>query len=80
MTQDHGSGQKDKSAGREARRLSLGLMIPTTFTASIVVGVGIGYGLDKWLGTAPWLTLLFLGFGIAAGVREMLSVLKKMDR
>ncbi len=60
--------------------MSLGITIPTTFAAAIVVGVVIGYGLDRWLGTGPWLTLLFLGLGFAAGIREMLSVLKKMDR
>lgn len=38
---------------------------------SVVVGLGIGYYLDKWLGTAPWLMILWLGFGFAAGVRAL---------
>ncbi len=38
---------------------------------SVVVGLAIGYYLDKWLGTSPWLTILWLGFGFAAGVRSL---------
>ena len=40
---------------------------------SVLIGLGIGYYLDKWLGTAPWLMILWLGFGFAAGVRSLLS-------
>lgn len=38
---------------------------------SVVIGLGIGYYLDKWLGTAPWLMILWMGFGFAAGVRSL---------
>jgi len=72
------SGAQEKPEP-ELRRVSLGVTIPTTFAAAVVVGVVIGYALDRWLGSGPWLTLLFLILGIAAGVREMIHVLKKMD-
>ena len=32
-----------------------------------IVGVAIGWGLDKWLGTSPWFKLIFLLIGIGAG-------------
>lgn len=35
--------------------------------AATAIGLAIGYYLDKWLNTSPWLTMLFLLFGIAAG-------------
>jgi len=38
---------------------------------SVVIGLGIGYYLDQWLGTAPWLMILWIGFGFAAGVRSL---------
>jgi ATP synthase protein I len=38
-----------------------------TLVASTAIGLAIGYQLDKWLKTSPWLTILFLLFGIAAG-------------
>ena len=39
--------------------------------ASTLIGLGMGYYLDKWLGTSPWLTLVFLGFGVVSGFRNI---------
>jgi ATP synthase protein I len=38
------------------------------FVIALLLGLGGGYFLDRWLGTSPW--LFFLGFvlGFAAGV------------
>lgn len=38
---------------------------------SVVLGLAIGYYLDKWLGTGPWMTVIWLGLGFAAGVRSL---------
>ena len=46
--------------------LSLGFSVPM----AIVIGGGAGWLLDRWLGTEPWLFLVFLGFGIVAGLTE----------
>ncbi|GAB4556356.1 MAG: hypothetical protein Tsb0017_10140 [Geothermobacteraceae bacterium] len=39
--------------------------------ASCLIGLAMGYYLDKWLETSPWMTLVFLGFGIASGFRNV---------
>ena len=44
---------------------------------SIAIGAFTGYYLDKWLGTKPWLSLLFLGFGIVAAFRNLFILYKK---
>jgi ATP synthase protein I len=44
------------------------------------VGLAIGYYLDKWLGTSPWLTIIFLIVGIIAGFRELWRVAKDEER
>ena len=44
---------------------------------SIFIGLGIGVYLDKRFGTAPWLMLIFLGLGIAAGYRNIGLAIKK---
>jgi len=44
------------------------------------VGLLIGYYLDKWLGTKPWLLLAFLIFGIAAGFKNMYIEAKKIQQ
>ena len=34
---------------------------------SIVLGLASGYYLDRWFGTAPWLTMIGFALGIVAG-------------
>ena len=34
----------------------------------LVVAIAIGYGLDRYFGTRPFLLLVFLPLGVAAGV------------
>ena len=47
---------------------------------AICLGALIGYYLDKWLGTSPWLLLVFLGFGIAAAFRNLFIMYKKAEK
>ncbi|MBW1769571.1 MAG: AtpZ/AtpI family protein [Deltaproteobacteria bacterium] len=45
---------------------------------SIVIGLGIGYWLDNSIfHTSPWLTLIFLGFGVIAGFRNIYLAVQK---
>lgn len=44
---------------------------------AIFIGLGIGVYLDRRFDTSPWLTLVFLGFGIAAGYRNIGLAIKK---
>jgi ATP synthase protein I len=52
---------------------SIGLSV----ALSIFIGLGIGVYLDGRFGTNPWLTLIFLGLGIAAGYRNIGLAIKK---
>lgn len=45
-----------------------------------VIGLGAGYYADRWLGTSPWLTLLGLGLGIAAGFVTLFRSVKSAER
>ncbi|MEE8573985.1 MAG: AtpZ/AtpI family protein [Thermodesulfobacteriota bacterium] len=45
--------------------------------AATLIGLLIGVYLDKFFGTAPWLMIIFLFFGIAAGFRNMFAVVKR---
>lgn len=49
-----------------------------------LVGFAIGYGLDAWLETGPWLKLAFLVIGIIAGFMNVYEdtqrLLRKMSR
>ena len=52
---------------------SLGLVLPS----SIVIGLCMGYFLDKLLGTHPWMLIIFLLFGIASGFYSLIRGLNK---
>lgn len=41
------------------------------FIVSILLFAGIGWGLDTWLGTEPWLILGGLAFGLIGGVYRL---------
>jgi ATP synthase protein I len=45
-----------------------------------VIGLAGGYYLDQWLGTKPWLLLVGLGFGIAAGFVIFFRSVNKAER
>jgi len=47
---------------------------------SVIIGLLIGQALDGWLGTDPWLTLLFLIFGMVAGFRSVYRLVREMQR
>jgi len=49
-----------------------------TGCAVSVVGAGaVGYGLDSWLHTTPWLTFVGLAFGIVSAVLLCVAQLRK---
>ncbi len=52
---------------------SIGLSV----ALSIFIGLAIGVYLDRRYDTTPWLTLIFLGLGIAAGYRNIGFAIKK---
>ena len=45
---------------------------------SVAVGAFIGMFLDKLLGTKPWLGIIFLLLGVAAGFRRLIQVTRKV--
>lgn len=45
----------------------LGFRFALEIVITTVVGSAIGWQLDRWLGSKPWLLLLFMLLGLAAG-------------
>lgn len=51
----------------------------TELVVSVIVGLGLGYGIDVIFGTKPWGILLGLCLGFAAGIMTVLKTSAKMD-
>jgi ATP synthase protein I len=68
---------EEPSVLKQLARLST---IGVTLVAATAIGLAIGYGLDRWLGTGPWLTLVFTLFGIVAGFLNLFRDVGLMGR
>lgn len=51
--------------------IGLGFRIGTELVVGLAVGAGVGYLIDRWLGSSPWLTILFFFLGAGAGVMNV---------
>ena len=77
MPPDHSSDKPELSTPSKGNTksdstlLAMAMELPFTLVGAVVVGGSLGYFLDRWLHTAPWLLVLFGAFGFAAGVREV---------
>jgi ATP synthase protein I len=60
--------RKTGSTGDTMRTLGALSTVGLSFVLAIAIGAGLGWYLDKLLGTAPWLFFLFFAAGVAAGV------------
>ncbi len=58
------------------RALWRGSLVGVHMVATTFVGLAIGYYLDKFFDTRPWLTLIFLFIGIGAGFKELFKYAK----
>lgn len=54
-------------SAQDAKNMNMGLRAGTELVTSILAGGALGYGLDYWLGTKPWMLILFLFLGVCAG-------------
>jgi F0F1-type ATP synthase assembly protein I len=54
--------------------------IGLTLVVATVIGLAAGYWADRWLGTSPWLMLIGLGLGIAAGFVNLFRSVKRAER
>jgi ATP synthase protein I len=47
---------------------------------AVVIGLLVGYYMDRWLGTEPWLMLLWLVLGLVAGFRGVFRAVSRAER
>ena len=64
----------------QASVLAQASAVGISFAVSIVLGLAAGLWLDKKLGTAPWLLLLCLLVGIAAGFKNLFTVSARLEK
>ena len=64
---EHEAGVAEKRRNADIAKSISSIDAGGSFFASILAGLLLGYGLDWWLGTEPWLTVIFALTGAYSG-------------
>ena len=72
---DTSNTKKNKESGA-----GFGFKISTEIIAALVVGVGIGLIVDKYLGTKPFGLIIFFIFGALAGFLNVYRVMRRIEK
>ena len=60
--------------------MGLALKMSTELVAALAVATIIGFILDNWFGTKPWLILIFFFVGVIAGIMNVIKSARKMQK
>lgn len=66
----------DRNRGRA---MGEAFKIVAELVVGVVVGGGLGWVIDRQLGTAPWLLVVFLVLGFAAGMSNVIRTARQMQ-
>ena len=66
----------------ERKRTFMGsaFKLGTELVAAVVVGTIIGFILDSWFGSSPWLMIIFFLLGAAARIMNVIKVANQMQK
>ena len=69
-----------KNKSLNVTSFGIAMKISTELVAAVVVGAPLGFILDNWLDTRPWLTIVFFFMGVAAGILNVIKSAKDMHK
>lgn len=70
----------NRKNNKKIESLGIASVMGLHLVSGVIVGIAMGYYLDKYFGTKPWLTLIFLVFGIIAGYKNMFRELQRIQK
>jgi len=73
------SKKPSKSEGSSSS-MGTAFKMSTELVSAVVVGTIIGFILDNWFGTKPWLILIFFFVGVIAGIMNVVKSAKRMQK
>ena len=72
--------RKNTQNNNPSSNLGIAFKMSTELVAAVVVGTIIGFILDEWFGTKPWLILMFFFVGVIAGIMNVIKSAKNMQK
>ena len=70
----------DQTLNNKGNGAGFGFKISTEIIAALVVGVGIGLIVDKYLNTKPFGLIIFFIFGALAGFLNVYRVMRRIEK
>ena len=61
-------------------KLGIAFRLVTELMAAVIVGGAIGWGLDRLLGTGPFLLIVMFMVGVASGIYTVVRTAHRMNR
>lgn len=56
------------------------LTVVTLFSSNILGGIIVGYLLDRWLKTGPWMVVTGIVLGLTSAIIGLVRVLNRLNR
>ena len=75
---DHGPRSATGQAIEQKSGLAVAWRVSIELAVAIGVCTAIGFAFDRWLGTTPWLLIVFLFLGFGAGVTNVYRTAQKI--
>ena len=71
--------ENSKKNDKPTSNLGIAFKLSTELVVTVVVGTIIGFILDSWFDTKPWLILIFFFVGMIAGIMNVIKSAKNMQ-
>ena len=74
--------KKKNPSVKDNEKYSFGkaFQLSTELVSAVLVATIIGFILDNWFDTKPWLIIIFFFIGVAAGIINVIRSAKKMQK
>ena len=70
---------KVKKENPQTSNIGQAFKLSTELVAAVLVGTIIGFILDNWFDTKPWLIIIFFFVGVVAGILNVIRSAKKLQ-
>lgn len=75
------SDGSDQRSSEERRQLGIQMAaLGLEFSSAVIGGLILGYYLDEWLGTKPWMVLVGTFAGLGTAVIRMIALTKRFQQ
>ncbi len=70
---------RNESRLNETHAYGMAMRLVAELVSGLIIGMLFGWLLDKWLGTKPWLLIIFIFLGLGAGIFNVVRAAKQIE-